>query len=303
MARREKPQRPRAARPRPSGRRPGKAEARRPRPLTRGRDAGDLRPERQRDETPALVGRHPVREALRAGRSISRVYIQSGVQDGSLREIMALAREAQVVVNMVPRARLDAMAGSLPHQGVAAVAAVKPTVGLDELEQLVRNAEAPPLVLVLDGIQDPQNLGTVIRVANAVGALAVVVPQRGAAGLTSAVARASAGAIEFVPVVQVVNVAQTLQTLKTWGIFVYGADGEAPANYTTVDWRGPVAVVIGAEGKGMRPLVKARCDGLVRLPMMGEVGSLNAATAAAVIGYEVVRQRTAGKTGQNGSTP
>ena len=301
MARREKPQRPHASRPRPSGRRPGKMEARRPRSPARGRDAGEQHGERQREETPALVGRHPVREALRAGRSISRVYIQSGVADGSLREIMALAREAQVVVNMVPRARLDAMAGSLPHQGVAAVAAVKPTVGLDDLEQLVQTAEAP-LVLVLDGIQDPQNLGTVIRVANAVGALAVVVPQRGAAGLTSAVARASAGAIEFVPVVQVVNVAQTLQTLKSWGIFVYGADAEAPANYTTVDWRGPVAVVIGAEGKGMRPLVKTRCDGLVRLPMLGEVGSLNAATAAAVIGYEVVRQRMGGQSGKNGAT-
>ncbi len=237
-----------------------------------------------------LVGRHPVREALRAERPISRIWIQEGASEGSLGEITGLARTRGVPVHSIPRMRLDEVAGRLPHQGIVAFVAVRPLLTLEDVEGLVR-ASAEPLVFILDGIQDPHNVGAILRVANAVAATAVIIPARGAAGLTPTVAKASAGAVEYVSVASVINVAQAVSRLKELGLFIYAADPEASVLYHHVNCRGAMGFVIGSEGSGVRPLVRERCDGLVRLPMLGQVASLNAATATAVLAFEVIRQR------------
>lgn len=237
-----------------------------------------------------LVGRHPVREALRAERPISRIWVPDGPSEGSLGEIIQLARSRGVPVHSLPRIRLDEVAGRLPHQGIVAFVAVKPLLALEDVEELVK-ASIEPLVLILDGIQDPHNVGAILRVANAVAATAVIIPSRGAAGLTPTVAKASAGAVEYVAVASVTNIAQAVARLKEWGLFIYAADPEAPVLYHQVNWRGAIGLVIGSEGSGVRSLVRDRCDGLVRLPMLGQVASLNAATATAVLAFEVIRQR------------
>ncbi len=257
----------------------------------RGRDVDQRRPFEDLEDTPVLVGRHPGLEAFRAGRSITRLWVQESLREGSLREIVALAREQHVPVTEVPKPFLDRLAGEVPHQGVGAHVALKPTLSLEELPELIQ-ASAEPFVYILDGIQDPHNLGAILRTADATGATAVVIPERGAAGLTAVVAKASAGAIEYVQVVRVTNLAQAIDKLKEAGLFVFAADPEADQLYTQVDWTGPVAVVIGAEGRGVRPLIRTRSDGLVKLPMLGQVSSVNASNAASVIGFEVVRQRS-----------
>lgn len=237
-----------------------------------------------------LVGRHPVREALRAERSISRIWVQEGANEGSLGEIKGLARTRGVPVHSLPRIRLDEVAGRLPHQGIVAFVAVRPLLSLEDVEELVK-ASDEPLVLILDGIQDPHNVGAILRVANAVAATAVIIPSRGAAGLTPTVAKASAGAVEYVSVASVINIAQAISRLKQLGLFIYAADPTAPVLYHQVNWNGSIGLVIGSEGSGLRPLVRERCDGLVRLPMLGQVASLNAAAATAVVAFEVLRQR------------
>lgn len=237
-----------------------------------------------------LVGRHPVREALRAERPISRIWVQEGASEGSLSEIKGLARTRGVPVHSLPRMRLDEVAGRLPHQGIVAFVAVRPLLSLEDVEELVKTADEP-LVLILDGIQDPHNVGAILRVANAVAATAVIIPARGAAGLTPTVAKASAGAVEYVSVASVINIAQAISRLKQLGLFIFAADPAAPVLYHQVNWNGAIGLVIGSEGSGVRPLVRERCDGLVRLPMLGQVASLNAAAATAVVAFEVVRQR------------
>ncbi|PSR32088.1 MAG: 23S rRNA (guanosine(2251)-2'-O)-methyltransferase RlmB [Sulfobacillus benefaciens] len=238
-----------------------------------------------------LIGRHPVREALRTGRPMSRILVQDGTLQGSLGEIISIARATGVPVHKVPRPKLDQIAGDVPHQGIAAYVAVRRLLSMKDAEELIGQAEEP-FVFILDGIQDPHNLGAILRVANAVSCTVVIIPERGAAGLTATVAKASAGAVEYVPVVGVTNIAQSIVHLKELGIFVFGADPGASTRYYQNDWTGSVGIVIGAEGQGIRPLVKQRCDGMISLPMMGQVGSLNAATAAAVLGFEVLRQRS-----------
>lgn len=254
------------------------------------RERRDHRPFSDLEDTPVLVGRHPVLEAFRASRAISRLWVQESLKEGSLREIVALAREQHVPVTEVPKPFLDRLAGDVPHQGVGAQVALKPTLSLEELPDLVQSS-TDPLVYILDGIQDPHNLGAILRTADATGATAVVIPERGAAGLTAVVAKASAGAIEYVPVVRVTNLAQAIDKLKDAGLFVFAADPGASQMYTEVDWTGPAAVVIGGEGRGVRPLIRNRSDGLVKLPMLGQVSSLNASNAASVIGFEAIRQR------------
>lgn len=242
------------------------------------------------EDVPVLVGRHPVLEALRGGRPITRLWIQEGLREGSLREIAALSRERHLAFSEVPKAFLDRLADGVPHQGVGAQVAIKPTLGLDDLVELLE-ASANPLLYILDGIQDPHNLGAILRTADATGAAGVIVPERGASGLTPVVAKASAGAIEYVPVVRVTNLAQAMDKVKAANIFIYAADPQADRLYTDVDWSGPCAIVIGGEGRGVRPIIKDRSDGLVRLPMLGQVSSINASNAAAAIGFEVIRQR------------
>ncbi|WP_035453763.1 23S rRNA (guanosine(2251)-2'-O)-methyltransferase RlmB [Alicyclobacillus herbarius] len=235
-----------------------------------------------------VAGRHPVLEALKAGRPISRIVVAEGAEGGSLQEILRRAREAGVVVQRAPRHSL-ARVGGAGHQGIIAYVAAHAYAELDEV-LAVERGQAPLLVL-LDEVVDPHNLGAVIRTADATGVQGVVVPKRRSAPLSEVVAKAAAGALEYVPVARVSNLVQTMERLKQAGYWLVGTDARAEALYTEVDYTGPIAVVIGAEGKGLSRLVKEHCDYLVRLPMQGHVQSLNASVAAGVLLYEIVRQR------------
>jgi 23S rRNA (guanosine2251-2'-O)-methyltransferase len=239
----------------------------------------------------ALVGRHAVLEALRAGRPVSRVLVSHTAHGaGPLAEIVDTARRRGVPVQPVDARRLEALAHGLPHQGVAALTAVQALAQLDDLLEAARARGEPPFLIVLDGIEDPHNLGAVIRTAEAAGAHGVVVPRRRAAGLTPAVARASAGATAYLPVAGVGNVAAALATLKRADVWVVGADPEAGERYDDGALEPPVAIVVGAEGRGLHRLVRERCDRLVRIPLFGRVQSLNVSVAAALLLYEVARR-------------
>jgi 23S rRNA (guanosine2251-2'-O)-methyltransferase len=243
-------------------------------------------------DTPLQVeGRNPVREALRAGRSIHRLLVARDERRGPLGEILALARERGVPVEEVPRETLDRKSATGAHQGIIALVTAKPYVELDAVLAGVQARGEQPLLLLCDGLQDPHNLGALLRTADAVGAHGVVIPARRAVGLTAVVAKTSAGAVEHVPVCRVTNLSQTIRTLQEQGLWVVGADAAAEKAYWEVDLRGPLAVVVGGEGTGIGRLVAERCDLLVRLPMQGQVNSLNASVAGSLLLYEVLRQR------------
>ncbi|HIU63832.1 MAG TPA: 23S rRNA (guanosine(2251)-2'-O)-methyltransferase RlmB [Candidatus Avacidaminococcus intestinavium] len=238
-----------------------------------------------------IVGRNSLLEALRSGRSLSRLYITDGVKGGSISEITALAKERGINIEFIKSEKMDYLAGKLRHQGVAALAA---PIEFQELETVLKNAEQknePPLLILLDELQDAQNVGAIIRTADAVGAHGVLLPKRRSCPLNAAVAKVSAGAIEYVPIVSIGNIVQTIKDLKKKGLWIVGADMDGTCNYYESDLRGPLVVVLGAEGKGLGRLVKDNCDFLVKMPMKGAVNSLNASAAAAVLLYEVVRQR------------
>ncbi len=244
-----------------------------------------------------LYGLSPVLEALRAGsRRIERITLAEGAHEGRLHELLTLARALRVPVRRAPRAELQRLAAAgANHQGVLAnVAAVSYRDAdelLDELAVQV-GTERPPLALVLDGVEDPRNLGAILRTAECAGVGAVFVPERRAVGLTETVAKASAGALEYVPVARAVNVANLLGEMKRRGLWTIGTDADAPIDYTAWDWTQPTALCLGGEGAGMRRLVRERCDALVRIPLLGHIGSLNVSVAAGVVLYEAVRQRT-----------
>lgn len=243
------------------------------------------------EETTLIAGRHPVREALKAGKPLHRILLKRGVEPRLVQEMHALARSAGVPVQVVDGRRLDILAAGLNHQGVVALGLARGYQTLDELlEQVARSGRAG-LLLLLDGIQDPHNLGSLLRSCDAAGAHGVVVPQRRSVGLTAAVARASAGAVEHVPVARVVNLARAMEDLKDAGFWLVGADMDGDQLPWEVDLTGPVGLVIGGEGEGISRLVKKRCDYLVRLPMRGKVASLNAGVAGALLLFEAVRQR------------
>jgi 23S rRNA (guanosine2251-2'-O)-methyltransferase len=235
-----------------------------------------------------VVGRHPVLEALKAGRPINKILVSEASEGGSLIEILGKARAAGVVVQSVPKAHLQKIAGA-NHQGIVAYVAPREYVDLDTV--LTRNTGQPPLVVLLDEVEDPYNFGAILRTCEAVGAQGVVIPKRRAVPLTDTVAKAAAGAVEYVPVARVANLVQAMERLKEAGYWIVGADVGGESLYTEVDLRGPIGVVIGAEGKGLSRLVKEHCDFLVRLPMKGQLQSLNASVAAGILLYEVVRQR------------
>lgn len=241
-----------------------------------------------------IAGRNPVLEALRAGRPIHRLLVARGAMEGSIRQIRALARERGVPVQEVDRARLDALSGGVRHQGVVAVAAVREYASLDDILSRARAAGEDPLVLVLDGIEDPQNLGSLLRTSDAVGVHGVLIPERRAAGLTPAVAKVAAGAVEHVPVARVTNLPRAIAGLKEAGLWVCGATPGAPTVYHEARLTGPLAVVIGGEDRGLGRLVAEACDFTVRIPMRGHLNSLNAAVAGAILLYEVRRQRDKG---------
>lgn len=240
-----------------------------------------------------IEGRNAVLEALRAGRALDKVYIARGETDKALAHIAGLARERGVSVSDCDRRKLDAMSVTKTHQGVIAVCAVREYASLDDILALAESRGEAPFVVVCDEISDPHNLGAIIRSAECVGAHGVVIPKRRSAGLTAVVGKTSAGAAEHLPVARVANISAALQELKDRGLWVYGAAAEGSSPMWETDLTGPLALVIGSEGEGLGRLVRERCDFLVSIPLRGKVGSLNASTAAAVLMYEVLRQKLA----------
>ena len=244
-----------------------------------------------------LCGMGPVLEALRAGnRRVERITIAEGAHESRLRELLGLAGAAGVPVRRATRFELDRLAAGVHHQGVVAFLAAAGYRDADELldELSARiGTENPPLAIVLDGVEDPRNLGAIIRTAECAGAHGIFIPERRAVGLTETVAKTAAGALEYVEVARVANVVRLIEQLKERGIWTVGTCAEATVDYTACDWTGPSAVFFGSEGEGLRRLVRERCDWLVRIPMYGQIGSLNVSVAAGVVLFEAVRQRTA----------
>jgi len=231
-----------------------------------------------------LVGIHPVREALASGRPVERVLVARGAGGARVQEIVDLCRRAHVPVRFEPREALDRAAGGAAHQGVVAFAAAHEWGSLDQLR------ERAELVIVLDGVEDPHNLGAIVRTANAAGADAVLVPDRRSAGLTETVAKAAAGALEHVPLLRIGNVTQALENLKARGFWLYALDERGEVSYTEVEYARPTALVFGGEGHGLHAHVRRNCDVTVRIPMAGRIPSLNVSVAAGIVLFEWRRQ-------------
>lgn len=240
-----------------------------------------------------LYGVNPVRELLRAGgEGLAELWlVEGGERSRTSGELARLARELGAKVREAPRVRLDRLAGTDRHQGVVAVVADYRYHQVDEMLDAARAAGEPPLLVVLDGIEDPQNLGAIIRSAHALGAHGVIIPKDRAAAVTAAAAKASAGAVEHCPVARVTNLTHALEELKRAGVWTVATDAGAEEDLRAVDLTVASAVVMGSEGSGVRPLVRRTCDRVARIPMKGKVGSLNASAAAAVVLYEAARQR------------
>lgn len=247
-----------------------------------------------------LYGLHAVREALKAGmRPLQRLVVIR--TDKQFFDLVQLARARRVPVHVQPSASLDRLVPGGKHQGVVAFAAAKAYEGEEAIWARAAERKEPPLLVILDGVEDPHNLGAILRTAEAAGVHGVFIPERRAAGLTSVVAKTSAGALEHIPVARVTNVTQLLETLKSAGVWIYGLDPAAARRYTDIDWRGPVGLVFGGEGQGLRPGIRRHCDECVRVPMRGQVQSLNVSASVAAAVFEVVRQRGAESPGASGS--
>ena len=239
-----------------------------------------------------IEGRNAVIEALRTEASIDKIFIQKGEVDKTLGHIASKARAAGIVVVEADRRKLDGMSRTHAHQGVIALAAARPYATLDDIFALAESRGEAPLIVVCDELSDPHNLGAIIRSAECAGAHGVVIPKRRSAGLTPVVAKASAGAIEYMPVARVSNISSALKELQARGVWVYGTAADGTQELFDANFQGPTAIVIGNEGDGMGRLVRQTCDVLVRIPMRGRISSLNASAAAAILLYEAVRQRS-----------
>jgi 23S rRNA (guanosine2251-2'-O)-methyltransferase len=241
-----------------------------------------------------LTGIHAVREALEAGRAFDRILIAKGRQDTRVEEIVQLARSRNISLRFEDRSQLDRLADSKDHQGIVGLVASRAAGTLDEI-LAAANADVgrgeKGLIVLLDGVEDPHNLGAVIRTSLAAGAHGVVIPERRAAGLTDTVARASAGALSHLPVAKVTNLVRSMEELKEAGYWLVGLDERGDKNYTDVDYRSPTGIVLGGEGKGLHELTRKRCDFVVSLPTVGPVKSLNVSVAAGVVLFEALRQR------------
>jgi 23S rRNA (guanosine2251-2'-O)-methyltransferase len=238
-----------------------------------------------------IWGRYPVLEALRSRRRVHRVLVAQGPRDPALTQVVDQARRVGVAIETVSRRRLDDLSGGANHQGVMAQAAPRQYAEVEDMLARAEERDEPPLLLVLDAIQDVQNLGSLIRTAEVVGAHGVIIPEHRASGLTPAVDKTSAGAVEYVPVARVTNITRTLDDLKKRGIWCFGLAGDAKTTFNQANLTGPIALVVGNEAKGISRLVREHCDVLIRLPMRGHVASLNAAMAGSVALYEIWRQR------------
>lgn len=237
-----------------------------------------------------IVGKNAVIEALKSERDVNKIFIAEGSQKGQMQTVIALAKESNVLVQFVPKKKLDGMVDA-NHQGVVAQVAAYQYAEIDDLFEVAAKSDQPPFFLLLDEIEDPHNLGSIMRTADAVGAHGIIIPRRRAVGLTATVAKASTGAIEHIPVVRVTNMARTIDELKERGIWIAGTDAKGSEDYREFDGTMPLGLVIGSEGKGMGRLIREKCDFLIQLPMAGRVTSLNASVAAALLMYEVYRKR------------
>jgi 23S rRNA (guanosine2251-2'-O)-methyltransferase len=237
-----------------------------------------------------IIGKNPVMEALRSERDINKILIAESSQRGQMQPLIQLAKEANVIVQFVPKKKIDQISDE-NHQGVLAYVAAYQYAEMDDLFAAAEKKNEPPFFLLLDEIEDPHNLGSIMRTADAVGAHGIIIPKRRAVGLTATVAKSSTGAIEHIPVVRVTNMARTIDELKERGIWIAGTDASGRQDYRQFDGTLPLGLVIGSEGKGMGRLVRDKCDFLINLPMAGKVTSLNASVAAAILMYEVYRRR------------
>lgn len=238
-----------------------------------------------------IEGRNAVIEAYRAGRTIDKIFILDGCQDGPVMTIKREAKKQNTLVKFVTKERLDQMSETGKHQGVIAYAAAYEYAEVEDILQIAKEKGEPPFLFLLDNIEDPHNLGAIIRTANLAGAHGVIIPKNRAAGLTAVVARTSAGALNYTPVAKVTNLSKTIEDLKKEGIWFVCADMDGTRMYD-LDLKGPVGLVIGSEGEGVGRLVKEKCDFVAAIPMKGNIDSLNASVAAGVLAYEIVRQRS-----------
>lgn len=243
-----------------------------------------------RYEELTIEGRNAVLEAFRAGKTIDKIFVQSGSQDGPIKTITSKAKKSDTIINFVTKERLDQMSQTGQHQGVIAYAAAYEYAEVDEILAAADEKGQAPFILLLDGIEDPHNLGAIIRTAHQAGAHGIIIPKRRAVGLTATVAKTSAGAINYLPVAKVTNISVTIEELKKKGMWFVCADMGGELMYN-LDLKGPIGLIIGSEGEGVSRLVKEKCDFVANIPMYGQVDSLNASVAAGIMAYEIVRQR------------
>ena len=243
-----------------------------------------------RYEELTIEGRNAVTEAFRSGKTIDKLFVLDGCQDGPVRTIIREAKKYDTIINYVSKERLDQMSETGKHQGVIAMAAAYEYAEVEDILALAAEKGEPPFIFLLDNIEDPHNLGAIIRTANLAGAHGVIIPKRRAVGLTATVARTSAGAVNYTPVAKVTNLSKTIEELKKQGIWFVCADMGGESMYR-LNLTGPIGLVIGNEGEGVSRLVKEKCDYIASIPMKGDIDSLNASVAAGVLAYEIVRQR------------
>ena len=241
-----------------------------------------------------IEGRNPIIEALKNNRSIEKIMVNKASKEGSIKKILAMAKEKKVIIQEVDRHKLDEMSESHAHQGVIAITSDYRYYDLDEILEIPKERGEDPFFIILDGITDPHNLGSIIRTADAVGAHAVIIPKRRSVQITPIVAKASAGAVEYLPVCKVTNIVNTIKTLKENGLWIAAVDMDGQTFYQQ-NLGGPLVLVVGSEGEGISRLVKQNCDFTVSMPMSGNVTSLNASVAGGILLYEVYRQRNASK--------
>ena len=251
-------------------------------------------PKREREDAPEnmLEGRNAVTEALSAGRTIDKLFVADGDTDRALGRICAMAKQAGAVVVPTDRRKLDYMSATGAHQGVIAMVAAHDYASIDDILKKAQDAGEPPLIVICDELSGPHNLGAIIRTAECAGAHGIIIPKRRSVGLTAVVGKASAGALEYMPVARVSNITAAIDTLKKAGVWVYGTAAEGDTTLYKADLKSAAAIVIGNEGEGMSRLVSERCDFKVSIPMKGSISSLNASAAAAIMLYEAVRQRS-----------
>lgn len=238
-----------------------------------------------------IYGRNPVIEVLKAGESIDKIYILKGHEDGSIKKILGMAKDKKIVVSRTDRNKLDDMAKTENHQGVVALITGYEYKSVDEILEFAKSKDEDPFILILDQIEDTQNLGAIIRTAEAAGVHGIIIPKRRSAIVNQTVYKTSAGAVEYMMVAQVTNIAQTLEELKEKGLWIFGADMNGETNYFDADLKGAIGLVIGGENKGITEHIASKCDVLVKIPMKGKISSLNASASAAILVYEVIRQK------------